>query len=129
MSKLISNLVNEFQTLDEIQDDFELFIMSIKIDEFGEYDSAETILPVSHLNVDIEKEECLFHFGSSETEAMTIASTVEKIKEIDSSFLLCAAEEMTVDGKAVRLDNPIIGFGENIEQKRFFLVFQTYEIH
>ena len=127
MSKLIIDLVNEFQSLDEITDDFELFIMSIKIDEFGEYDSAETILPVSHIEVDSNKEECLFHFGSSD--AMDIVTTLEKIKSIDTNYLLCSAEEKTFDGATVRVDNPIIGFGENIEQKRFFLVFQTYELH
>ena len=131
LSKLISDLINEFHSVDEIEceidGDFELFIMSIKIDEFGEYDSSESILPISYIEVDSEKEECLFHFGSSDT--MTIASTVEKIKAIDSNYLLCSAEEKTIDNALVRIDNPIIGFGENIEQKRFFLVFQTYECH
>ena len=129
MSKLISDLINEFQTIDEIQDDFELFIMSIKIDESGEYDSSNSILPVSRIEIDSENEECLFYYGSHNSDAITVATTADKIKAITPKFLLCSAEEKTVEDKMLRLDNPIIGFGENVEQKRFFLVFQTYELH
>ena len=129
MSKLISDLINEFQTIDEIQDDFELFIMSIKIDESGEYDSSESILPVNRIEIDSENEECLFYFGTHDSDAITVATTADKIKTITPNFLLCSAEEKTVEDKTLRLDNPIIGFGENVEQKRFFLVFQTYELH
>ena len=127
MSKLIKDLENELDSLDEIEDNFELFIMSIKIDEFDEYSSAETIQAVSHIEVDESTQECLFHLGSSD--AMNILNTIDKISSIDSDYALCSAEEKTIDDALVRVDNPIIGFGENIEQKRFFIVFQTYELH
>ena len=142
MSKYVVDLVDEFHSLVEVEDDFELFMMSIKIDDSGEVTSTESIEPVSHIEIDHEHEECLLHI-SPNGKAISIRKVIKEISSINSDYFLCSAEENTIDGlndskiegsndnevddSNVRVDNSIIGFGENIEQRRFFVVCQAFE--
>lgn len=132
MSKLVSDLVEEFHSIDEIEDDFEFFIMSIVIDDDGEIESTPTLTPVSHIEVDETHQECLFH-SDAEKKTITISDAIKEVSSLDSEFQLVSTENniiaasSTVDDSTTRTDNPIIGFGENIEKRQFFLVCQTFE--
>ena len=130
MSKLVIDLVDEFKSLDEVEDDFELFIMSIKIDDNGEIESTASVEPVSKIVIDDDNQECLFHSVASDNlqtdKAMNIATTIDQISSINPEYALGFADEKPIDDSGVSIDNPIIGFGENIEQRKFFIVCQSF---
>lgn len=124
MSKFVSDLASDLQSIDEIADDFKLLLMSIKFDDSDEVTTKST-QSVSRIEVDSENQECLF-FVTSNDEALSIANTKKEISTINSDYYLCAATKDIDDDSKIRLDNPIIGFGENIELKQFFIVCEAH---
>ena len=125
LSKLVSDLVEELQTLDEVDDEFKCFVLSIKIDDEGEITSTESTEPLVSLKADNENQECLFYFEAT-GKALTVAKVKQELSAIDTDYFICSAEEKTIDDSFVRIDSPIIGFGENIDLKKFFLVCEVY---
>jgi len=125
LSKLVIDLVDEFKSLDEVEEDFDLFIMSIKIDDEGEIESTASIEPVSKIVIDDENHECLFHSITTD-KAMNMANVIDELVSVNTEYALGFAEENTIDDSYERIDNPIIGFGENIEQRKFFIVCQAF---
>ena len=128
MSKLVIDLMEVFKSIDEIDDDFEVFVLSIEFDESGEVTSNETTEAVNGLDIDSENQECLFKISPDEktlsiADIISIADIKKQISSIDSGYLLCSAFKQTAENSSVSNDKPIIGFGENIDLKRFFLVF------
>jgi hypothetical protein len=121
LSKYVGCIINELEESEVVDNDFGLFVVSLNIDDSGEITSTESIEPVGKIDADIDSEECLFHITSSEN-ALTISEAYAEIETIDSRFSLVSAIEKKFDGSWVRIDNPIIGFGENIDEKRFFIV-------
>ena len=126
MSKLISDLIHEFHSLDEIEDDFEFFIMNIVIDENGDVESSDAIEAITKIEIDETNQECLF-YSDPEGNAKFIGEAIKEISSVSSEYQLCSAVENTIEDSFIRIDNPIIGFGENIEQRRFFVVCQAFE--
>ena len=121
MSKCVGCIINELEESEVVDNDFGLFVVSLNIDDSGEITSTESIEPVGKIDADTDSEECLFHITSSE-KALTVSEAYAKIETIDSRFSLASAIEKEFDDSWVRIDNPIIGFGENIDEKRFFIV-------
>ena len=121
MSKYVGCIINELEESEVVDNDFGLFVISLNIDDSGEIKSTESIDPVGKIDADIESEECLFHIIPSE-KALTISEAYAEIATIDSRFSLVSAIEQEFDGSWVRIDNPVIGFGENTDEKRFFIV-------
>ncbi|BBM02962.1 hypothetical protein [Microbulbifer sp. GL-2] len=124
MSKYVGCIINELEESEVIDNDFGLFVISVKIDDSGEIYETESIEPINKIGVDIEHEECLFHVSSGK-EALKVSEAYTEIAMIDSGFSLVSALEKTLDDSWVRIDNPVIGFGENIDDKRFFIVCQA----
>lgn len=121
MSKYVGCIINELDESEVIGNDFELFVISLAIDDSGEIISTESIEPITKIGFDIESEECLFYVQPGK-DAIRISEAYAEIETMDSSFLLVSASEQEIDDAWVRIDNPIIGFGENIDEKRFFIV-------
>ena len=121
MSKYVGCIINELEESEVVDNDFGLFVVSLNFDDSGEITSTESIEPVGKIDADIDSEECLFHIMSSE-KALTISAAYAEIATIDSRFSLASAIEKEFDDSWVRIDSPIIGFGENIDEKRFFIV-------
>lgn len=137
MSKLIIDLFDEIKSLDIVEDDFELFVMSIEIDESGEVSEDASVEAVTHIEIDSEHEECLLHTSSkpnSDSKAISIGKALEELKAVEPGYLLCSKVKESVDtvkdtnsNSNTGTGNPIIGFGENIELKRFFVVCEAFE--
>ena len=121
MSKYVGCIINELEESEVVGDDFGLFVIFLNIDGSGEITSTESIEPISKIGFDIETEECLFHVSPG-FEAIKITEAYAEIATIDSGFSLVSAVEQKFDDSWVRIDNPVIGFGENIDEKRFFIV-------
>lgn len=121
MSKSVGDFVNEIEESDVIEYDFKLFVLSVKISDSGEITSTESIEPIERIEFDIENEECLLQI-SENNRALNLSEAFSEIAVIDSRFSLVAAHERSIEDSWVRIDNPIIGFGENIGQKQFFVV-------
>ena len=121
MSKYVGCIINELEESEVVDNDFGLFVISLNIDDSGEIKSTESIEPVGKIDADIESEECLFHIIPSE-KALTISEAYAEIATIDSRFSLVSTIEQSFDDSWVRIDNPVIGFGENTDEKRFFIV-------
>ncbi|WP_226669123.1 hypothetical protein [Microbulbifer aggregans] len=120
MSKYVSCILNELDESELVGDDFELFVILLNMDDSGEITSAESIEPIGKVGFDIENEECLFYMTPGK-KAAKVSDVYSEIESIDSSFTLVSALEKKLHGSWIRIDNPVIGFGENIEEKRFFI--------
>lgn len=121
MNKYVGCIINELDESELIGNDFELFVILLEIDDSGEIISTESIEPIGKIGFDIESEECLFYVQPGE-DAIKISEAYAEIETIDSRFSLASALEQEIDDTWVRIDNPVIGFGENIDEKRFFIV-------
>lgn len=121
MSKYVSCIINELEESESIGDDFELFVIALNFDDSGQICSTESIEPIFEIGIDIENEECLFYTKLGE-KALEIQEAYAELETIESSFSLVHASEHEVSGSVVRIDNPVIGFGENIDEKRFVIV-------
>ncbi|MBU2875035.1 hypothetical protein [Marinobacter salexigens] len=121
MSKYVGCIINELEESEVIDDDFDMFVLSVKIDDSGEIYGTESIEPIAKIGVDIEHEECLFQILPGK-EALKVSEAYSEIETIDSGFSLVSAFSKTFNDSSVRIDNPVIGFGENIDDKRFFIV-------
>ncbi len=121
MSKYVGCIINELEESEVVDDDFSLFVILLNVDDSGEITSTKSIESIGKIGVDIESEECLFHVTPSE-EAVKISEAYAEIATIDSGFSLVSAIEQEFEDSWVRIDNPVIGFGENTDEKRFFIV-------
>lgn len=121
LNKYVGCIINELEESEVVADDFGVFVISLNIDDSGEITSTESIEPVGKIGADIESEECIFYIAPSE-EALKISEVYAEIATIDSRFSLVSAIEQEFDDSWVRIDNPIIGFGENMDEKKFFVV-------
>ncbi len=125
MSKYVRDILLEFQSQDEIEDHFQLHALKVNIDESGDVEPSGNALPITKIEIDADNKECLLYFE----EVTSIHVTVAEAKAVFVSEILdyevCAAEEKELDDAHVRLDTPLIGFGENVELKCFFVICQS----
>jgi hypothetical protein len=120
LSRYVGCIINELEASEIVDNDFGLFAIFLKVDESGEIESTESIVPIGKVGFDIESEECLLH-ASPGGEAITISDAYAELTTIDSGFSLVSALEQKFDDSWVRIDYPVIGFGENIDEKRFYI--------
>lgn len=121
MSKYVGSIFNELEESAVINDDFDLFVLSVKVDDSGETYETESIRPIAKIGVDIEHKECRFQTLPGK-EALKIPEAYSEIETIDSGLSLVSVLSQTFNDSSVRIDNSVIGFGENIDDKRFFIV-------
>lgn len=120
MSRYVGCIINELEESEIVDNDFGLFAIFLKVDESGEIESTESIVPVGKVGFDIESEECLLHVSLG-GKPIIIADAYGELVSIDSRFSLVSALEQKFDDSWVRIDYPVIGFGENIDEKRFYI--------
>jgi hypothetical protein len=135
MSKYVRDLLLEFETQSEVEEHFALHVLKVTLNENGEAEEFGNALPVTKIEIDAEDGECLLHFDEQSSDSVTIAEAKTLLineEIVDGSLVnkmlgyeVFAAEEKELDDSHVRLDTPLIGFGENAEMKCFFVVCQA----
>ena len=135
MSKYVRDLLQEFETQSAVEDHFHLYVLKVTVSENDEVEQVGNALPVTKIEIDAEDSECLLHFDELSSERVTIreakalfsAETAVNESAVNdvSSYEVCASEEKERDDALVRLDTPLIGFGENPEINCFFVVCQA----
>jgi hypothetical protein len=125
MSKHVRDLLFEFEVQSEIEEHFRLHVLKVTLNENGEAEEFGNALPVTKIEVDSEDKECLLHFDEQSTDYVTITEAKALLIDAVLGYEVFAAEEKELDGSLVRLDTPLIGFGENAELKCFFVVCQA----
>ena len=125
LSKYARDLLQEFQSQGEIEDHFRLHVLKVNVDERGEVEQSGNALPVTRIEIDSENEECLLHFEELTSSFVTVSEAKAACVGEILSYEVCAAQEKELDDAHVRLDTPLIGFGENIELKCFFAICQA----
>jgi hypothetical protein len=135
MSKHVRDLLFEFDVQSEVEEHFRLHVLKVTLNENGEAEEFGNALPVTKIEIDSESKECLLHFDEQspdcvtikEAKALLINEEVVNDSLVDSvlGYEVFAAEEKELDDSHVRLDTPLIGFGENAELKCFFVVCQA----
>lgn len=126
MSKHVRDLLFEFEVQSEVEEHFRLHVLKVTLNENGEAEEYGNALPVTKIEIDSEDKECLLHFDEHSANSVSIAEA--KALLIDGEvqgYEVFAAEEKERDDAHVRLDTPLIGFGENAEQNCFFVVCQA----
>ncbi|MEM5530343.1 hypothetical protein WN093_16095 [Gammaproteobacteria bacterium AS21] len=122
MSKSAQELLEEFSSQELITDDFELHILKVKIDDNGEIEHAGNALTVTSIEFDHQSKECLLHYEEGATNYVTVAEAKVKIVDSVLSYEVCASQIQERDDAFVRLDTPLIGFGENVDMQCFFAI-------
>ena len=130
MSKHVRDLLFEFEVQSEVEEHFRLHVLKVTLNENGEAEEFGNALPVTKVEIDSEDKECLLHFDEQSTDYVTITEAKalfisEEGNDDVQGYEVFAAEEKELDGSLVRLDTPLIGFGENAELKCFFVVCQA----
>ena len=125
MSKLARDFLHEFESQNDIENDFQLHILKVNIDEAGEVEPSGNAQPVTKIEIDSESKECLLHFEGSTSKYVTVSEAKATFVGAVLDYEVCAAQEKEVDDAHIRLDTPLIGFGENAEIKCFFAVCQA----
>ena len=130
MSKHVRDLILEFEIQREVEDHFRLHVLKVTLGENGEAEDFGNALPVTKIEIDAESEECLLHFDEQSDDCVTITEAKalllnEILADEVLGYEVFAAEEKELDDSHVRLDTPLIGFGENAELKCFFVVCQA----
>jgi hypothetical protein len=135
MSKHVRDLLFEFDVQSEVEEHFRLHVLKVTLNENGEAEEFGNALPVTKIEIDSKSKECLLHFDEHSLDCVTIKEAKalfineEVVNDclVDNvlGFKVFAAEEKELDDSHVRLDTPLIGFGENAELKCFFVVCQA----
>jgi hypothetical protein len=130
MSKQVRDLLFEFEVQSEVEEHFRLHVLKVTLNENGEAEEYGNALPVTKIEIDSEDKECLLHFDEQSTDGVTITEAKAILLNLNLSedvqgYAVFASEEKELDGSHVRLDTPLIGFGENTELKCFFVVCQA----
>jgi hypothetical protein len=126
MSKHVRDLLFEFEVQTEVEEHFRLHVLKVTLTENGEAEEYGNALPVTKIEIDSEDKECLLHFDehSADSVSITEAKAILTNDEVQG-YEVFASEEKELEGSHVRLDTPLIGFGENSELKCFFVVCQA----
>ena len=130
MSKHVRDLLFEFEVQREIEEHFRLHVLKVTLNESGEAEEFGNALPVTKIEIDSEDRECLLHFDEHSTDFITIAKAKalllnETLDAEVQGYEVFTSEEKELDDSHVRLDTPLIGFGENAELNCFFVVCQS----
>jgi len=135
MSKHVRDLLLEFEIQGEVEEHFRLHVLKVTLNENGEAEEYGNALPVTKIEIDSESEECLLHYEESTSNYVTITEAkalLVKESLVDGSLVnellgydVFVSEEKERDDSHVRLDTPLIGFGENTELNCFFVVCQA----
>ena len=125
LSKFARDLLQEFEAQIDIEDDFQLHILKVNVDDSGEVEQSGNAQPVTKIEIDFENKECLLHFDESTSEHVSVSDAKSLFVGAVLDFEVCAAQEKEIDDAYIRLDTPLIGFGENVEIKVFFAVCQA----
>jgi hypothetical protein len=122
LNKPAKELLEEFASQDVITDDFRLHILKVKIDDDGEIEHAGNALTVIKIELDHDSKECLLHYEEGSTNYVTVADAKAKIVDSVLDYEVCASQIKELDEAFVRMDTPLIGFGENVDIKCFFAI-------
>jgi len=125
LSKTARDLLQEFQPQNEIDDDFRIHILKVIVGDNEEVEQSGNAQPVIKIEIDHENRECLLHFEEVSSTNITVSEIKAEFTAEVLDYEVCAAQEKTLDDSYVRLDTPLIGFGENFELKCFFVVCQA----
>jgi len=126
LNKSVKELLEEFTSQNIIADDFQLHILKVKIDENGEIEEAGNALTVTKIEFDHQSKECLLHYEEGSSHYVTVADAKAVMTDDVLTYEVCAAQIEEREDAFVRLDTPLIGFGENVDIKCFFAICQQH---
>jgi hypothetical protein len=130
MSKHVRDLLFEFEVQSEVEEHFRLHVLKVTLNENGEAEEFGNALPVTKIEINSDNKECLLHFDEQSPDGVTITDAKAllvggSLADEVLGYAVFAAEEKELDDSHVRLDTPLIGFGENAELNCFFVVCQA----
>lgn len=128
MSKLVRNLISEIKVVEGVDDTFTLNAIAVNFDSSNEVESMAWIKPVRKISADHEHGEILFHYDNESNKkdvGIVLADVFDFLDESHLEYSACVAIENEIDGNYVRIDYPIIGTGENLDEKRCLFVVQA----
>lgn len=125
MAKLLSSLIEDISEIEEADESFSLNVIAVNINDSDEIESMAWVKPVHKIGVDTDSKEFLFHFEENPEDGSHSANLSDLfgvLEEPHLDFEVCAALEHQIDDDWVRIDHPIIGIGQNIENKEILVV-------
>jgi len=125
LSKSVRELLQEIQSQALLEDEFRLHVLKVVVDENGDVEQAGNALPVTNIEMDVESKECLLHFDETAADAISLLEAKAAFVDEVLDYEVCASQEKETEEAFLRLDTPLIGFGENVELKCFFVICQA----
>jgi len=125
LSKQVKEFLQELASPIDVEDDFQLHVLKVSFDDAGEVEQSGSPQPVTKIEIDEESKECLLHYEQSASQPVTLLDVKNIFKDRLFDFEVCAAQEQETEEAFIRLDTPLIGFGENVELKIFFVICQA----
>lgn len=124
MSKLVKDMIADINAEEGISDSYQLHAMYLKMNSEGEVESTEKVRPIFKVDIDVENEEFLLHITDDKNEVgeITLCDVINAANEKYYGYEVCIALEKEIDDSWIRVDTPLIGFGENSEQRVFFVI-------
>lgn len=124
MGKTVKDLLADVGCGDDLDGGYA--VLALFYSERAEDSSVEgaVLQSVVRVAVDSQNREllCFLADKNEANSAIALSALVDAAEEKIQDFQVCLAKEDTIDGNYIRIDIPIIGFGENHVQRRYLLV-------
>ena len=108
MSKYARDLLQEFESQIDIEDDFQLHVLKVNVDESGEVEQSGNAQPVTKIEIDSESKECLLYYDENTSMYVTVSDAKTTFVSAVLDYEVCAAQEKETDDVHIRLDLSLI---------------------
>jgi hypothetical protein len=111
-----------------------LFAISVVINSNNEVESMTWEKPVGEISFDHENKELILFVPFTEADDMlpisgnSFLSQYAVELEKYSSYSVCVSDKKIIDDLTVRVDRPLIGFGESEDNMKFFAVVSNGQV-
>ena len=128
MSKCVADMLADIANI-AAEGSCELLVLAVTLGAGGEAEETKWVAPVSRVQFDGDSQECLFHVDyecmdepRQSPTGVTLADVLSAASKANRGYDVCVAHEVQLDGSRIRIDTPIIGFGENAGKHQYFVV-------
>ncbi len=95
---------------------FMLWAMGLKEESAGSY-LPSWQSPISHFEVDLEQGKVFLFLGKTALDVQSMAAAFNAMENSQMMYEL----QLSYSREGKRVDSPLIGFGENLEEKKYLL--------
>ena len=119
LSKSVNELLSDLDVYG-VSDDYVVGVLYVANDTDREVSNDSRSEAVVKIDADHSSQELLLYFGKGDP--VRVADLRKKCPESVLSYDVVVAEEFVEGGTHIRIDTPLIGVGENHDEKQYFVL-------